>query len=82
MYMYILHSSYLCYVDSATVYTVLYVMSGTKCHICLPVLLCRRRMEESLEENKHRAHLEQRMKALISLKNNIDSNQVQVEWWT
>ena len=38
--------------------------------------LDRRRKQEAAEGEKHRAHLEKRMKALLSLKNNIESSKV------
>ena len=38
--------------------------------------LDRRRKQEAAEGEKHRAHLEKRMKALLSLKSNIESSKV------
>ena len=38
----------------------------------------RKQAEDAIEEQKHRDHLQQRMKALLSLKKNIDSTQVLV----
>ena len=38
--------------------------------------LDRWRKQEAAEGEKHRAHLEKRMKALLSLKNNIESSKV------
>ena len=38
--------------------------------------LDRRRKQEAVEGERHRAHLERRMKALLSLKSNIEESQV------
>ena len=40
------------------------------------MLICSKKAEEEIEEEKTREYLERRMKALLSLKGNIESNQV------
>lgn len=47
-------------------------------NVCL--LVCSKKAEASIEEEKNRAYLGRRMKALLGLKTNIESNQVQ--WCT